>query len=478
MLYQIVKFTVISHAGLYIEHKQIKLLIDPWIIGSCYWRSWWNYPEPSSQLVNSLKPTHIYITHLHWDHYHGPSLRLFEDLQPKVLFPKHFAKRLVGDCRKDFKFKNIYEIDHGRTLHLSEDFKITSYQFNPGFIDSSLVIEADGMTILDANDTKTFGLSLKQILSNHRKIDFVLRSHSSASPLPHCIKGSKPEETSRSKLAYASEFSYFCSKTKAKYAIPFASSHYYLHENTRKYNKYYSNPNFVKSVHEEIINQDDQKCVLMPSGSSFSKKYGFKLIDHNYNDIDEHIKQGIEKHSKKLNKQSLLSNKLKINKVMFHRYFKEFFSATKFPFSIDFNYAYLVNESKHNSVYLCAIYGKDKTTKVIEINNKKEIYNYGMSFVIELPIYVFNDLNAKKMHNTFSPSKHLEITLIKKNSLKELNKLLSIVDLYENDCLPLYKLINIRCIKILFRRWRELIDILIFFYKIKVLKQELKELYI
>ena len=191
-------------------------------------------------------------------------------------------KRLVGDCKKDFKFNNIYEIDHGKTLNLGENFDITSYQFNPGFIDYSLVIQTDGITILDANDTKTFGLSLRQILSNHKNIDFVLRSHSSASPLPHCIRGSNPEDSARSKLAYANEFSYFCAKTKAKYAIPFASSHFYLHPNTKKYNENYSNPNFVKSIHEKLMNQNKQNCVLIPSGSSFSKKNGFNLIDHDY----------------------------------------------------------------------------------------------------------------------------------------------------------------------------------------------------
>ncbi len=472
------KFTVISHACLYIEHKETKLLIDPWLIGSCYWRSWWNYPEPKIDLVKSLKPTHIYITHLHWDHYHGPSLRLFEYLQPKVIFPRHFAKRLVGDCKKDFKFKNIYEIDHGNTFTIGEDFDITSYQFNPGFIDSSLVIETDGITILDANDTKTFGLSLNQILSNHKNIDFVLRSHSSASPLPHCINGSNPEDSSRSKMAYANEFSFFCAKTKAKFAIPFASSHFYLHENTKKYNKNYSNPNFVKSIHEKIVNQDEQKCILMPSGSSFSKKNGFKFIDHNYNDIQKHVNEGILKNSKKLNQQLLLSKKIKLNKTKFHQYFKKFFSATVFPFSLNFNYAYIVFESKSNVIYLCAVYGKEKTTKIYELKDRKEIRNYNMTFTIELPIYVFNDLNAKNMHNTFSPSKHLEINLIKKNSIKKLNKLLTIIDLYENDCLPLYKLINLRCILIFIRRWREIVDIFIYVIKIKFLKQKIKELYI
>ena len=45
----------------------------------------------------------------------------------------------------------------------------------------------------------------------------------------------------------------------------------------------------------------------MPSGSSYSKKNGFKLIDHNYNDIEKHVNEGILKNSKKLNQQLLLS---------------------------------------------------------------------------------------------------------------------------------------------------------------------------
>ena len=65
----------------------------------------------------------------------------------------------------------------------------------------------------------------------------------------------------------------------------------------------------------------------MPSGSSYSKKNGFKLIDHNYNDIEKHVNEGILKNSKKLNQQLLLSKKLRLNKIKFHQYFKKFFSS-------------------------------------------------------------------------------------------------------------------------------------------------------
>ena len=100
------KFTVLGHACLYIEHKEIRFLIDPWLIGSCYWRSWWNYPEVSQDLVNNINPTHIYLTHLHWDHYHGPTLRKFQDSNPKILVAA-FCKGIVfGGSGSLFLFSN------------------------------------------------------------------------------------------------------------------------------------------------------------------------------------------------------------------------------------------------------------------------------------------------------------------------------------------------------------------------------------
>ena len=39
-----------------------------------------------------------------------------------------------------------------------------SYQFNPVIIDSSILIEAENTKLLNCNDSKVFGLSLKQII--------------------------------------------------------------------------------------------------------------------------------------------------------------------------------------------------------------------------------------------------------------------------------------------------------------------------
>jgi UDP-MurNAc hydroxylase len=39
-------FKILSHACLLVKRGKTSLIVDPWISGSCYWRSWWNYPEP------------------------------------------------------------------------------------------------------------------------------------------------------------------------------------------------------------------------------------------------------------------------------------------------------------------------------------------------------------------------------------------------------------------------------------------------
>ena len=78
-------------------------------------------------------------------------------------------------------------------------------------------------------------MSLRQIINNHPRIDFAFRSHSSATPIPHCIRGINVDETDRKPSDYADDFIAFAKATKSKYAIPFASSHIYLHELTKKY---------------------------------------------------------------------------------------------------------------------------------------------------------------------------------------------------------------------------------------------------
>tara|TARA_B100000212_G_C27363913_1_gene529457 strand:+ start:317 stop:1744 length:1428 start_codon:yes stop_codon:yes gene_type:complete len=471
------KFTVIGHACLYVEYKNIRLLIDPWIIGSCYWRSWWNYPEVTKDLISYVNPTHIYITHLHWDHYHGPSLRKFQNCNPKILLPKHFSKRMKGDLLKDFNFSNILELDHGKKYKLRDNFQLASYQFNPVIIDSALVVEVDGITLLDTNDSKTFGLSLKQIINNHPKIDFAFRSHSSAAPIPHCIRGMNVDETDRKPSDYADDFIAFAKATKSKYTIPFASSHIYLHELSKKFNKYYSDPSFVKKQFDLKVDSY-QQCQIMVSGSSWSKNNGFSIKEHDFSNLKSDISNYAIRNKEKLERQYALELKQKLNKKAFVNYFNNFLQACSFPLKLlKFRFGFLINEKRNSNIFLCIIDGMKNSTEIIKISQEAEIYKKKLAFVIKTPLYVFNDCNIKRMHNTYTPSKLLEIIITEKNGYKKLNRYLSLVDFYENDSLPFNKLFSIRNIIIIFRRWRELIDVAYYFFIIKIEKKKIHQLW-
>ncbi len=471
------KFTVISHACLYVEHEDIKLLIDPWIYGSCYWRSWWNYPEPEDELISNINPTHIYLTHLHWDHYHGPSLRKFYKNDPTIIIPLSSTLRMKKDLDKFFSFRKVIEIPHSKCLNLSESFKVTSYQWNPLIIDSCLAIEADNKTILNVNDCKIFGLSLQHLKFRHPNIDFVLRSHTSASPLPYCIKNFDIEKCDRKPIDYAKEFTAFCNSTDAKYAIPFASSHYFLRKDTEKYNQFYSNPDYVKSIHKKYSNKKNQQCVVMSSGCSWSSEQGFHLKAHNYNDFKNHIKKGIKLHAVQLANQKEKEEKALLNKKAFFKYFSSFLKTLSLPFNLNFNFGYIVNEEINKKYFLCLIDGNKKKCEVIEIKDKQDLSKFNLSFIINCPVLIFNDCNIKNLHNTFTPSKILEIQLINKNAYKNLNKLFSMLDLYENDGLPISKVFTKRQLINRLSRWRELIDMLIYFSKIKLFKKDIVSIY-
>lgn len=90
------QFRILSHACLEVSTPDTTLLTDPWVVGSAYWRSWWNYPPIPDGLVDTLKPDFIYLTHLHWDHFHGVSLKKL-GLDRHILVPRLPDRRLIGD---------------------------------------------------------------------------------------------------------------------------------------------------------------------------------------------------------------------------------------------------------------------------------------------------------------------------------------------------------------------------------------------
>ena len=458
------RFQVISHAGLLVENEHASLLCDPWLIGSCYWRSWWNFPEPPKELLDSLNPTAIYLTHLHWDHFHGPSLKRFSS-DIKIYVPLCPGDRMIRDL-KSLKFNNVEEIPHGATVDMGGGIKITSYQFGPMAPDSVLAISDGQTTLLNANDSKVFGLSLQQIKKDHPKVDFAFRSHSSANPVPYCIENYKENFTEhRPQEEYADEFTKFCISVGADYAIPFASNHCFLHKETEQYNQLSTDPALVENHFNNYVQEKnlDNKCVVMPSGSSWSSETGFDIIPFDYSKKEEHIARMKEKYKAKLEKQYEQENQTKAEFKSFQRYFKRMFKMMDKAVSKTLKGKYIFEIVDAERTHHWMLDFANKTTTEVSADTPADI-------TIVMHAFVMNSCCRKRLFSTWAASKRLKIRVTPEN-LHYLNRLFSILDLYECDGLPLKNAFTSRQFKVRLSRWREGVSIMQYLWMTKTRKE-------
>jgi UDP-MurNAc hydroxylase len=323
-------FRILSHAGMDVQGGGLSLVMDPWIVGSTYWRSWWNYPPPVKETIDALKPDFIYLTHIHWDHFQGPSLRRFPKSTP-IIVPKGHFDRMKRDLVA-MGFKNVIELAHGESMKLADDFRITSYHFSP-FLDSCLVVETEGVVLLNANDAKFMGGPLREVLARHPKIDFVFRSHSSANARLCFDVVDEPDRPVDDGDSYLRSFAAFARRTGAKYAIPFASNHCFLHKDTFAMNATVQTPWKVADYFRQH-GIDSPEVKVMVSGDSWSSETGFHISptgERYFLERDKCIEEYRDSKKEKLEKFYALEARSKISLDEVQEYFSRFTAAIPLP---------------------------------------------------------------------------------------------------------------------------------------------------
>lgn len=468
------KFTILSHAGLLVESGGVSVVVDPWLVGSCYWRSWFNFPEPEPALIDDLAPDCIYITHLHWDHFHGPSLRRFSR-RTSVLVPRIPTTRMTRDLRY-LGFSDVREIPHGGKVQLAPRFELHSFQFDPIATDSMAVFRDDDAVLLDANDCKCFGLSLRQVTRRFPRVDFALRSYSSASPFPYCVDGYEGDsQDRRTKEDYRDEFAAFANRVGARYAVPFASNHCFVHPQTRRFNGTAVMPDSVaasmastastKSKH----NGDDPECVVMPPGSFWSPEEGFHIRDFDYGSQMDYVEMLSRRYAGKLAAQLEREASATGDFTSFREYFAAFMGALNWPLRRRLSRIFFViDEAERKRFWLV-----DFRTK--QVDEKTAADPDCMQVVT--PALVVNDCCRKKMFSTWTPSKRLLIRL-GAAKIGQARLLLDLLDLHEHELLPLRRFFTRRSLSVWRRRWREPLSLLRAMITLRVLRRPPRELWL
>ncbi len=426
------------------------MLTDPWLIGSTYWRSWWNYPPVSAELVASLRPTCIYLTHVHWDHFQGPSLRKFPRTTP-ILVPRGQSGRMKRDLG-DMGFTDVRELRHGETVQLAPGFAFTCYQFNP-FLDSAAVMECDGTVLLNANDAKFMGRPLAQIFSRHPRIDFVLRSHSSANSRLCYEVVDAPAAALDDPTGYLRSFAAFAQASGTRYAIPFASNHCFLHRDTYKFNDTVQTPRMVEEFFRAHgLTRPEIKVML--SGDTWSSEDGFHISPATM-DYFDHRAERIEQYQR-MNRDALekfyaLEGRTTVSLREVVAYFGRFCAALPAPARHFFRghpVVYVLTAGERRFVFEIDLYARtahqlddapQQTTSLMEVHTSALIFRQCMAM-------------ALFSHLPISKRVRYRVTATTKRRMQIYNLLFN---LYEYELLPLRRLATARTVNAWSRRWRE-----------------------
>jgi UDP-MurNAc hydroxylase len=460
------RFTTLSHAGLLVEHAGKSVLCDPWLIGSCHWRSWWNYPEPSRELVDSLRPNYIYLTHIHWDHFHGASLKLFPR-DTCILIPKFPSRHMAIDLNH-LGFHNIREIPHAGCVDLASGFSLHSYQFGIDH-DSAMVLTDGAVTLLDANDCKIFGLPLQQLRKRFQTFDFVLRSHSNARVLPYCLENyDKYLPNFRTNQDYIEEFTNFCLGLNARYAVPFASNHCFLHRDTERFNNTMVRPPTIVEYYRRRAQErgSNSEIVIMPAGSSWSAKDGFSLREFDYENPELYIEQMKRKYTKQLQRQYELEENAIFDETAFRSYFEKFSRAFPWFLGLIKPLRITFKVQDKSSQYYWLVDFRDRIVTPIPGNSPFEV-------MIEIPVKILNDC-TNGMFRVWGASKRGVVRLGHEKYMKDIQYFLTCLDYYENDIFPLWKNFRPRSFSARLRRWREVVEVLRLGIKHKIFGKPLR----
>ena len=412
---------VLSHACLFVKTDSASVIIDPWLIGSCYWSSWWNFPKPVFDESEIRNVDAVLISHIHWDHWHGPTLKKFFKDSPVISCndPNPRSKRDL----KSIGISSITNLSHSKSTSVG-DIKITFYNFGLFLTDSAIIIEAGGTTILNANDAKIAGGPLQAIVNKHGPIDFALRSHSSANARICYEIPSDKQYVNDDREHYFKSFKLFMDNVQPRFAVPFASNHCHLTDDTYKFNQYISDPIELRNYISENYKNLAWGLEIMLPGSSWTSDRGFSpASEESFDDKLKTIDTYKESVAHRIEFYAIRESKIEIDQTLLNRFLKFLRQSNAHP---DLkSVRFLITK---NNAYSYSFLLKGRTIK--KSCDESDIPTKGCA-VIVMPNVVFRDAIIKNMFHHAAISKRCRYIAYDHEDMKKLKKFLYKLERHE-----------------------------------------------
>lgn len=294
------KLINIASATTIVESNGVKILMDPWTEDGEYYGSWYHYPKVNPEKLQFQDVTHIYISHIHPDHF---SIKTFELLNKNipVYVHKYDAKFLKFNIER-LGFK-VIELENGASHKLSKDVSLTIYaadncnpelcnkffgcapmetKFKSTQIDSLAVISDGNHNLLNLNDCpyELAGGAIDEVMKKFGSIDFMLVGYCGAGPYPQCFEMEESEMRKASeekKLQFLKLGLKFINRIKPKYYMPFAGT-YILSGSLSHLNEFRGIPELDEALeyYEQNSTNFESKGILLNHNEFFDVSTGLQ----------------------------------------------------------------------------------------------------------------------------------------------------------------------------------------------------------
>jgi UDP-MurNAc hydroxylase len=257
----------------------------------------------------------------------------------------------------------------------------------------------------------------------------------------------------RTQRDYIEEFTRFALHVRARYAVPFASNHCFLHRDTYGFNSTAVSPEDVRSFYAPLARTtgSESECVVMTPGSRWSEAGGFEVRPFDYAARAAHIETLREKHAATLDSQYQREIAVRTDAAAGDRYLADFMRALPWLLRrrLKQRVTLRVGDATGDHCWILEfVTGAVRRAAVPDIDAP----------VIDIPAAVFNDCVNQRMFSVWGASKRLRIRLRSSAQLGAVNMLVSLLDFYELDMLPLRRNFSARSLAVRLRRWRDAVE--------------------
>lgn len=200
----------------------MRLLTDPWYSGTAFEGGWGlRYDNPPA-LEQASRATHLWISHFHEDHLHGPTLKELARLNPDMLFLANESHNfdMTGVARR-LGFRNVRPFRERDPVALAPG--ITAMRYPTTGIDNMLLLKGPGWTLLNFNDCVISAFAAWRLARRIGRVDLFLCNFNHAGKL---LRKEKIDDA-KVKAILIENFKRTAEPFDPTHILPFASHHYY-----------------------------------------------------------------------------------------------------------------------------------------------------------------------------------------------------------------------------------------------------------